>query len=97
MSDEVKQQRLGTLMALQQEISEEMQQQMVGRTLCTVIDRREGNYYIGRTEFSSPEVDPEVLIPAGERQLRRGHYYDVLINDATEFDLFGSVAHPHTF
>ena len=97
VSDEVKQQRLGTLMALQQEISEEMQQQMVGRTLCTVIDRREGNYYIGRTEFSSPEVDPEVLIPAGERQLRRGHYYDVLINDATEFDLFGSVAHPHTF
>ena len=97
VSDELKQQRLGTLMALQQEISEEMQHQMVGRTLCTVIDRREGNYYIGRTEFSSPEVDPEVLIPAGERQLRRGHYYDVLINDATEFDLFGSVAHPHTF
>ena len=97
ITDEVKQRRLGALMALQQEISEDMQHQWIGKMLCTVIDRREGDYYVGRSQFSSPEVDPEILLPADERQLRRGHYYDVLINDATEFDLFGSVIQPHAF
>jgi ribosomal protein S12 methylthiotransferase len=88
----VKQERLGRLMALQQQISEEIQAAKVGTVMRVVIDRREGDYYIGRTEFSSPEVDPEVLIPAAERRLYKGHYYQALITDSDEFDLYGTVA-----
>ena len=89
--DEVKQDRLGRLMALQQQISAEIEAQAVGKTMKVVIDRREGDYYIGRTQYSSPEVDPEVLIEVGKRQLRRGVFYDVRITDAEEFDLYGEV------
>ena len=87
----VKDERLSRLMALQQEISEEMQAELVGKTLRVIIDRREGDYYIGRSEFSSPEVDPEVLIPAAERRLQRGRFYQVKITDSDEFDLYGIV------
>ena len=89
----MKQQRLGKLMALQQKISTEVQAAKVGQTLKVIIDRREGNYYVGRTEFSSPEVDPEVLISVEHcnRQLRRGCFYNVLITDSDEFDLYGKV------
>jgi ribosomal protein S12 methylthiotransferase len=90
--EDVKQERLGRLMALQQQISEEIQAAKVGTVMRVIIDRREGDYYIGRTEFSSPEVDPEVLIPAEEKRLYRGHYYQVLITDSDEFDLYGTVA-----
>ena len=90
--EDVKQERLGRLMALQQQISEEIQAAKVGTVMRVVIDRREGDYYIGRTEFSSPEVDPEVLIPAEEKRLYRGRYYQVLITDSDEFDLYGTVA-----
>ncbi|MBO4486581.1 MAG: 30S ribosomal protein S12 methylthiotransferase RimO [Prevotella sp.] len=89
--EDVKQERLGRLMALQQQISEEIQAAKVGTVMRVVIDRREGDYYIGRTEFSSPEVDPEVLIPAEEKRLYRGRYYQVLITDSDEFDLYGTV------
>ena len=87
--DEVKQQRLGELMRLQQRISTEVQAAKVGQTLRVVIDRREGNYYVGRTEFDSPEVDPEVLIPVEGGTMRRGCFYDIQITDADEFDLYG--------
>ncbi len=87
----VKQERLDRLMALQQEISEELQAQSVGQTMRVMIDRCEGTFYVGRTEFSSPEVDPEVLILMGGKQLRRGHFYDVKITGSAEFDLFGEV------
>ena len=90
--EDVKQERLGRLMALQQQISEEIQAAKVGTVMRVVIDRREGDYYIGRTEFSSPEVDPEVLIPADERRLYKGRYYQTLITDSDEFDLYGTVA-----
>ena len=90
--EDVKQERLGRLMALQQQISEEIQAEKVGTVMRVIIDRREGDYYIGRTEFSSPEVDPEVLIPAEEKRLYRGRYYQVLITDSDEFDLYGTVA-----
>jgi len=90
--EDVKMERLGRLMALQQQISEEIQAAKVGTVMRVVIDRREGDYYIGRTEFSSPEVDPEVLIPANERRLYKGHYYQTLITDSDEFDLYGTVA-----
>lgn len=89
--DEVKQQRLSELMALQQEISADVQAEKIGKTLKVIIDRKEGEYYVGRTEFDSPEVDPEVLIPISDKQLRRGAFYDVNIVDADDFDLYGKV------
>lgn len=88
---EVKEQRLSRLMALQQDISAEMQAEKIGQTFKVIIDRKEGDYYVGRSEFSSPEVDPEVLIPASENRLRRGHFYNVRITDSDEFDLYGVV------
>jgi ribosomal protein S12 methylthiotransferase len=77
-------------MRIQQHISAELEAEKVGKTFQVVIDRQEGDYYVGRTEFCSPEVDPEVLIPVAERQLRRGCFYKVKITDAEEFDLYGS-------
>ena len=88
---EVKEQRLSRLMALQQDISAEMQAGKIGQTFKVIIDRKEGDYYVGRSEFSSPEVDPEVLIPASENRLRRGHFYNVRITDSDEFDIYGVV------
>lgn len=88
---DVKQSRLDKLMAVQEEISREVEAAKVGKTLNVVIDRKEGDYYIGRTEACSPEVDPEVLIPVGERKLRTGRYYKVLISSSDEFDLYGEV------
>ena len=89
--DEVKQDRLSRLMAIQQEISAEIEAEKVGQTLRVVIDRKEGDYYVGRSEFCSPEVDPEVLIPAAERRLRVGCMYDALITGAEEFDVYAQV------
>ena len=88
--EDVKQRRLGKLMALQQEISAEIEAEKVGQVLKVVIDRKEGAYYVGRTEFCSPEVDPEVLIPVEERILKVGRYYNVKIVDSEEFDLYGT-------
>ena len=87
--EDVKQARLDKLMRVQQNISAELEAAKVGQTLKTIIDRREGDYYVGRTEFCSPEVDPEVLIPADEA-LEIGQFYDVHITDAEEFDLYGT-------
>ncbi|MBP3774246.1 MAG: 30S ribosomal protein S12 methylthiotransferase RimO [Bacteroidaceae bacterium] len=89
--DEVKRQRLDALMALQQDISEEICAQKVGKTFKTIIDRKSGGYYIGRTQYDSPEVDGEVLIPSAGRRLRRGMFYSVRITEADEFDLTGEV------
>ena len=88
--EEVKQRRLDQLMRIQQHISEELEAEKVDKTLKVIIDRQEGDYYIGRTEFCSPEVDPEVLIPVAERKLTIGTFYDVLITDSEEFDLYGT-------
>lgn len=88
---EVKQRRLDKLMAVQQRISAEVEAAKVGKTLTTIIDRREGDYYVGRTEFCSPEVDPEVLIPADKRRLRSGCFYNVHITDSDDFDLYGEI------
>ena len=88
---EVKQRRLDKLMAVQQRISAEVEAAKVGKTLTTSIDRREGDYYVGRTEFCSPEVDPEVLIPADKRRLRSGCFYNVHITDSDDFDLYGEI------
>ena len=88
---EVKQQRLDKLMRVQQRISQELMQERVGKTVEVIIDRKEGEWYVGRTEDASPEIDPEVLIPAADRRLRRGCFYKVRITDAEEFDLYGNV------
>ena len=88
--EDVKQRRQDQLMRIQQHISAELEAEKVGKTLSVVIDRQEGAYYVGRTEFCSPEVDPEVLIPVEERELEIGAFYDVLITDSEEFDLYGT-------
>ena len=89
--EKVKQQRLDELMEIQQGISEELESEKVGGIFKVIIDRREGDYYIGRTEFCSPEVDPEVLIPARGKALHIGRFYDVRITGSDEFDLFGEI------
>ena len=88
--EDVKQHRLDKLMRLQQHISAEIEAAKIGQTMKVIIDRREGDYYVGRTEFCSPEVDPEVLIPA-TKKLSIGEFYDVRITDAEEFDLYGEI------
>ena len=88
--EEVKQARLDKLMRIQQNISAELEAEKVGQKLKVIIDRREGDYYVGRTEYCSPEVDPEVLIPVDERKLTLGEFYDVCITDSEEFDLYGT-------
>ena len=88
---EVKQARLDELMALQQEISAELSNAKIGQELKVIIDRKEGEYYIGRTQFDSPEVDPEVLIKADGKRLFSGRFYRVRITNADDFDLFGEI------
>jgi ribosomal protein S12 methylthiotransferase len=88
VSEELKEQRAEEIMLLQQDISFELNQEKVGKKLKVLIDRKEGEYWVGRTEFDSPEVDNEVLIERNAR-LREGEFYEVLIEKATEFDLYG--------
>ena len=87
--EDVKQQRLDKLMRVQQHISEEIEAEKVNSIQRVIIDRQEGDYYIGRTQYCSPEVDPEVLIPVSDRRLEIGAFYDVLITDSEEFDIYG--------
>lgn len=90
--EEVKQARLSKLMRVQQTISMEVQASKVGSVFRVMIDRKEGEYYVGRTEYDSPEVDPEVLIRADSaRPLAVGNFYDVKIHDSDDFDLYGHV------
>ena len=90
--DDVKHERLDKLMALQEEISQEIQDEKVGQTLCVIIDREDEDYYIGRTQWDSPEVDPEVLITK-EQPLTIGNFYDVTITQALPFEL---IAKPYS-
>ena len=88
--EEVKQERLSRLMALQQDISEAYCAEKIGKHLKVIIDRKEGEYFIGRTEYDSPEVDGEVFVKS-DKYLRKGSFHSVLITDSTEFDLYGKV------
>lgn len=85
---EIKESRVDELMQIQQNIASELNQDYIGRTLKVIIDRKENEFFIGRTEYDSPEVDQEVLI-AAEHNLATGDFYNILINKATEFDLYG--------
>lgn len=86
---DVKQSRLNEIMAIQQEISSELGAAKIGSQIKVIIDRIEGDYYIGRSEFDSPEVDPEVLVERSENELKIGNFYQVEITGADDYDLFG--------
>ena len=90
--EEVKQARAAEIMDLQSQISWDLNQEKVGQTFKCIIDRKEGQYFIGRTEFDSPDVDNEVLIDASKFYVKTGEFVDVKIIDATEFDLYGEPA-----
>jgi ribosomal protein S12 methylthiotransferase len=87
--EETKSMRAAELMAMQQDISASLNQRKVGKTLKVIVDGREGDHYLARTEADSPEVDNEVLIPVANRTLRKGHFYPVRITGAADYDLFG--------
>lgn len=90
--ENVKQQRLDELMAVQEEISGEIEALHVGKTMKVIVDRKEGPYFIGRTEFSSPDVDPEVLIPVSDNpHVRTGRFYQVKITGSEDYDLYGKI------
>jgi len=89
---EVKEARASELMAIQQEISGELMAQKVGTTQKVIIDRQDGDYWVGRTQFDSPEVDCEVLVEnIGNWKLEIGNFYNVKITRAEEFDLYGEI------
>jgi ribosomal protein S12 methylthiotransferase len=87
---EEKNRRVSEIMDIQQKVSAELNAQKIGKTLKTIIDRKENDLFIGRTEYDSPEVDGEVLIKT-DKNLKIGEFYDVKITAAQEFDLFGEV------
>lgn len=89
--EEVKQERLDIIMRLQQRIATELSAEKVGKTFRTLIDRREGDYFIGRTEYDSPEVDCEVLVKADAKTLKIGQFYNARITQAEEFDLYAEI------
>lgn len=90
ISEKVKQERVEVIMQIQQQISQEINELKVGKELKVLIDRKEGEYWVGRTEFDSPEVDGEVLV-ADNKKIKPGNFYQVKITDASEFDLIGEV------
>ncbi len=89
--EEVKQERANEIMEIQSQISWELNQQKIGKEFKVVIDRKEGNYFVGRTEFDSPDVDNEVLIDATKTYLKTGEFATVKITEAADFDLYAEV------
>lgn len=87
--EEVKQERANTIMEIQSQISWELNQQKIGQTFKCIIDRKEGNYFVGRTEFDSPDVDNEVLIDASKHYVKQGEFVNITITEAADFDLYG--------
>ena len=90
--EEVKMERANEIMDIQSQISWELNQEKIGKEFRVLIDRKEGGYYVGRTEFDSPDVDNEVLINAEEGYLRTGDFFQIKITDASDFDLYGELA-----
>ena len=87
--NDVKQRRVDEIMSIQQGISAELNRETIGKTYKVIIDRVEDEYYVGRTEYDSPEVDQEVLIPIGTEGVKKGEFYQAKIIEATDFDLYG--------
>lgn len=92
--EEEKERRAARIMQIQEQISLENNLSRVGRVMRVMVDSRQGDYYVARSEYDSPEVDQEILIPCELRQLRRGRFYDVRITGAEDYDLFGEVIAP---
>ena len=90
--EEIKQQRANEIMEIQSQISWELNQQKIGKTMTCLIDRKEGAHFVGRTEFDSPDVDNEVLIDASAHYLKIGDFTEIQITEATDFDLYGQPA-----
>lgn len=91
ISEEVKQERMDILMALQEGIAYETNESKIGETFKVIIDREEGDYYIARTQFDSPEVDPEVLIHKSEKELQIGNFYNAKVYQVEAFDLYANI------
>ena len=91
---DVKEYRAARIMQIQEQISLENNLKRVGQTMRCIVDGRQGDYYVARSEYDSPEVDQEILIPAAERRLYRGRFYDVRITGAEDYDLFAEVIGP---
>jgi len=89
ISDDVKRERCAEIMAIQQTISSEINEEKIGKTFKVLFDRKEGGYFVGRTEFDSPEVDNEVLLEAKDNYVRIGDFAEIKITEASDFDLFG--------
>jgi ribosomal protein S12 methylthiotransferase len=89
---EVKKARAEEIMELQSQISWDLNQEKIGQTFKCIIDRKEGNHFVGRTEFDSPDVDNEVLIDASKFYIKTGEFAQIKITEATEFDLYGEPA-----
>ncbi|MFX0557611.1 30S ribosomal protein S12 methylthiotransferase RimO [Maribacter sp. CXY002] len=87
--EDVKQDRANEIMEIQSQISWELNQQKIGETFRCIIDRKEGNYFVGRTEFDSPDVDNEVLIDAAKHYVKQGEFINIKITEAADFDLYG--------
>ena len=91
VNSDVKKERANEIMELQSQISWELNQEKIGNVCKVLIDRKEGQYFVGRSEFDSPDVDNEVLINASKTYLKTGEFYDVVITDAADFDLYAKV------
>ncbi|WP_136468361.1 30S ribosomal protein S12 methylthiotransferase RimO [Flagellimonas onchidii] len=87
--EELKQERANEIMEIQSQVSWELNQEKIGRTFKCIVDRKEGNHFVARTEFDSPDVDNEVLIDAAKHYVKMGDFVDVTITDASDFDLYG--------
>ena len=87
--EEVKQRRAAEIMEIQSQISWELNQEKVGKTFRCLIDRKEGQYFVGRTEFDSPDVDNEVLIDASKHYVKIGDFVNIKVIEATDFDMYG--------
>ena len=91
VAEEEKERRAARIMQIQEQISLENNLKRVGQTMRVIVDGRQGDYYVARSQYDSPEVDQEILIAADKRRLRRGCFYDVVITGAEDYDLFGEV------
>ena len=87
--EEIKQQRANEIMEVQSQISWELNQEKIGKRFRCIIDRKEGNYFVGRTEFDSPDVDNEVLVDASRHYVKIGDFTEIMITEASDFDLYG--------
>ena len=92
VDETTKQRRLDELMQVQQNISDSINQKKIGKSFKTLFDRKEGNYFVGRTEYDSPEVDNEVLVDANENYVRVGDFANIKITSAEAFDLYGTLS-----